>query len=385
MSYLKPQTPIRQGDNYIYPLTTVDQIIMEDGSRLNTVFHHSIKTNAVLYASKWSETAPYTQTINIKESGINSDLNIDVNVIYSGNQNTDSLLNMNANYLTYTKIIGDNIVFYCLSKKPQTDIPIEIQGICNDTIAGIDNLDFKIIGGTIQPDTATENTIWVNTEHEITNYYFTSAQPEVLSEGEVWVCTGTLSAGAFNASKTGNLIVYPMSAKQMIEGVLTDVPAKTYQNGSWLDWSLYLYNSGDECISLTGGWVQEAYLYSSGITATTSPCTFQKNTDHIYLKKNGVGKGNILYAKNLIDISQYSTLYFDGVLNDGGNGQYKDRVRLCVWSSFGKYSTNNIVAQATGNTTSGCSINVSHLTGEHIIGFIVYGDASVTLRSLYLE
>lgn len=37
MSYLKPQSPLvsKEGD-YIYPLTTVDQVVMEDGSRLNT-------------------------------------------------------------------------------------------------------------------------------------------------------------------------------------------------------------------------------------------------------------------------------------------------------------------------------------------------------------
>ena len=38
-SYLKPQSPLyhKSEDAYFYPLTTVDQIIMEDGSRLNTV------------------------------------------------------------------------------------------------------------------------------------------------------------------------------------------------------------------------------------------------------------------------------------------------------------------------------------------------------------
>lgn len=35
MAYLKPQSPLKNNDDYIYPLTTVDQIIMEDGSRLS--------------------------------------------------------------------------------------------------------------------------------------------------------------------------------------------------------------------------------------------------------------------------------------------------------------------------------------------------------------
>lgn len=37
MAYLKPQSPLRENSSgdYFYPLTTADQVIMEDGSRLN--------------------------------------------------------------------------------------------------------------------------------------------------------------------------------------------------------------------------------------------------------------------------------------------------------------------------------------------------------------
>lgn len=35
MAYLKPQSPIKRGQDYLYPLTTYDQIIMNDGSRWN--------------------------------------------------------------------------------------------------------------------------------------------------------------------------------------------------------------------------------------------------------------------------------------------------------------------------------------------------------------
>ena len=35
MAYYKPQSPIKNGEDYIYPLTTYDQIITSDGSRWN--------------------------------------------------------------------------------------------------------------------------------------------------------------------------------------------------------------------------------------------------------------------------------------------------------------------------------------------------------------
>ena len=33
MAYLKPQSPIKNGEDYIYPLTTYDQVILENGNR----------------------------------------------------------------------------------------------------------------------------------------------------------------------------------------------------------------------------------------------------------------------------------------------------------------------------------------------------------------
>lgn len=34
MAYKKPQYPLKNGDDYIYPITSIDQIVKEDGSRL---------------------------------------------------------------------------------------------------------------------------------------------------------------------------------------------------------------------------------------------------------------------------------------------------------------------------------------------------------------
>ena len=37
MAYLKPQSPIKLGEDHIYPLTTIDQVVMSDGKRLGGV------------------------------------------------------------------------------------------------------------------------------------------------------------------------------------------------------------------------------------------------------------------------------------------------------------------------------------------------------------
>ena len=48
MAYLKPQTPIQFENNYIYPLTTADQVITTTGERLNSLFKKTIKETATL-------------------------------------------------------------------------------------------------------------------------------------------------------------------------------------------------------------------------------------------------------------------------------------------------------------------------------------------------
>lgn len=43
MAYLKPQSPLKHKDgDYFYPLTTADQIIMEDGSRLSATLSSAV-------------------------------------------------------------------------------------------------------------------------------------------------------------------------------------------------------------------------------------------------------------------------------------------------------------------------------------------------------
>lgn len=49
MAYLKPQSPLQHKDgDYFYPLTTADQVIMEDGSRLSAVLSNEGSSGSAL-------------------------------------------------------------------------------------------------------------------------------------------------------------------------------------------------------------------------------------------------------------------------------------------------------------------------------------------------
>lgn len=111
---------------------------------------------------------------------------------------------------------------------------------------GSNPLNFKVVGGTTQPNSPRENTIWVNTGTAITDWFFGATQPGTPIEGMVWFSVGTSSSAEFNALKKNGVQVYPLSAKQYVGSAWVSKTAKSYQNGSWVEWvtTVYVYKNG---------------------------------------------------------------------------------------------------------------------------------------------
>ena len=99
---------------------------------------------------------------------------------------------------------------------------------------GVSALNFKVVGGTSQPVNPKENTIWVNTQTEISGWAFSATEPGSPVEGMVWIATGASSNADFNAIKKNCVQVYPFSAKQYISGAWVGNEAKIFQNGLML-------------------------------------------------------------------------------------------------------------------------------------------------------
>ena len=98
------------------------------------------------------------------------------------------------------------------------------------------HLNFTVVGGTSQPISPNENTIWVNTSTTISSWVFSATQPSNPSNGMVWISTGTSSAIEFNALKNNGIQVYPISAKQYISSTWVDKNAMSYIGGAWKSW-----------------------------------------------------------------------------------------------------------------------------------------------------
>lgn len=80
----------------------------------------------MLYASQWIEVnGQYKQSVTIKN--LTEDYTVDAKLSYTGNYETDLLINENAAYIKYAKQDSNRITFYCLKNKPKIDLPIELE------------------------------------------------------------------------------------------------------------------------------------------------------------------------------------------------------------------------------------------------------------------
>ena len=195
--YLKPQSPLQHKDgDYFYPLTTIDQVIMPDESRLNA--------NLI--------------SINLDEA-------------IEGAPN---------------KINADTLQGYTA------------EDFFNSKSSDI-QLNYSVVGGLTKPASPSKNTIWVETDVPITSYVFKSVQPYSPQKGMIWFETGIKSSIAFNELLINNIEsneVKIVNAFQYINNFWEIIPCKIYQNNIWIEcWNGELYQEGNFYEGITGGWI----------------------------------------------------------------------------------------------------------------------------------
>lgn len=241
------------------------------------------------------------------------------------------------------------------------------------------SLNFKVIGNP-QPETAKENTIWVDTDVEITSWVFNAAQPETAEEGMAWIFTGASSTVEFNALKKNGIMVYPLSAKQYVSGAWVDKTAKIYQGGKWVEWwNGELYDTGNEYTTFTGGWTATAIAGSTTVTKDATSMTIK--TDY---------GDDALHCSNKMDLTDFSKLVVTGksFRNNSSAERREGNTKICVWSAIGSSVSNNQVAYANypaADYDGEFELDVSGLTGEYYVGVFAGRYYSVTVRKVKLS
>lgn len=253
-------------------------------------------------------------------------------------------------------------------------------------------LNFKVVGGTSQPASAAENTIWLNTDTDITGWVFSPSQPETPAAGLAWISIGVASAAAFNAVKKQTMMVYPVAAKQYVDGAWANKGAMIYLDGAWVSFSteaVYLYIEGDTCESLTGGYTVAAMKAASSESGTGTPAVTYGDSSMVIkpVKSTAIGTyiGGIVRTKSKIDCSQYDTLIFEGTVAGISTGNGK----IAFWSTMGaNQSENQAKYKMLSNGSDPITVDVSDLTGSYYIGFGFDSQntqITVTMESLRLE
>ena len=179
-------------------------------------------------------------------------------------------------------------------------------------------------------------------------------------DGMVWFLTGKSSGAKFNAIRKNGVMVYPQSCRQYVDGQWVSRTAKVYLSGSWKPFSLYLYDSGDECVDLTGGWDSSGNA-SGSIT---------KNQTNMYVNITGVPAEEtykIRCTAKPIDLTNIATLTMivSGYSCSGGGGEWC--VGKTIPTSFASVTGYAVAMVNIANGT--LKLDVSQLKGEYYVWF----------------
>lgn len=181
-----------------------------------------------------------------------------------------------------------------------------------------------------------------------------------------WTITATL--GEQTASKVVNLV------RLSIEYVV-------------LSYATYLYNYGDLCTDLTGGWIRKDRSTSVTVTVT-------EESNRLLMVANGWNDSRWVHTAEKIDLTDLSSLVFDGFIGEQQVAGETTAQKLVLISDFPSNLDNvQVVASAeiTNATQGTTTLDVSDLSGEYYVALELhagpYGDSytEVYMYSAYLR
>lgn len=207
-----------------------------------------------------------------------------------------------------------------------------------------------------------ENTIWVNTDAEITGWELGPAAPASPTEGMVWIRTGESGETAFSVLKKENVMVNPIRCDQYIDGVWTAKSASIYQAGEWKPFQKRLYWLGSLETELSA-----AYTSSGGsMTTGTDSLTFTDTGD----------AAESWWRFGFVLDGTYKTLNVNITSN---TARFDLEVRNGTSHTSTKLATTGSLYMKTGTF----SLDVSSITNGYVFFLVFLGTA--TVNKLWLE
>ena len=175
--------------------------------------------------------------------------------------------------------------------------------------AGGGGLAIEIVGGTTQPASPKDNTIWVNTDVDIGTVTLAPNVPASPAVGDVWINTANKyhSDGTNASTNILKVCEEPYLEVNVLNISQYDGSAWVNRDGSaifanemWTNLALWIYSYGTENAN---------YQFDAKLLETSSSWTasWAKYQDHIYMSNTGGANGNIAY--------KYPTFGINAIVN----------------------------------------------------------------------
>lgn len=391
MAFLKPQSPLQKDNDYFYPLTTMDQIIVDENYRMNDLVGRIQKSTFTLYSNKWSSSYPYTQSISI--NGLSDDKNFKFYPKYPNDIESKKQIKNEYNKIDFTSNSGNVLTFECWDDIPDINIEMVIEismiyplegTISDKTKEEIDEklkklptINYSIIGGTTEPANPTENMIWVNTDEEITGYIFSKNEPINKKQGLIWFRTGENSNVSFHSLTINNITfdeIYPMSSYQYLGEEWVNITSLSYQTNKWVDWFTYLFMSN------AGAFTQMELWNYSGTTMINRTGEYIGKDKIIFTGGSTASYGeHSLYTTNTINLTDIDVIYCKVKRITAPSSILRLYITNATAAKTEDFKTFVAAAQdiPITNEPQIYTLDVSSFAGNYRIGFGGYGTCEI--------
>jgi hypothetical protein len=226
-----------------------------------------------------------------------------------------------------------------------------------------------------------ENTIGVVTTTPIAKTILSDIDPSAATEGAVWLQTGSGSI-PISTLTSGNVdfgTVYPIAARQCIDGAWVNVAAKSYRNGEWIPlWNGELFDGGNQYERFTGGWIRNTDFKVQNFNNSGGSCEIGET---IFIS-SGNNVCTVVTTAQKIDVTNRKTISFSIDANNSANG-------TCVFAisqaSGSVYNADALTEFAVATKDEPVTLDVSGINIPVYIGFSTVNNRKYTVYKINME
>lgn len=253
---------------------------------------------------------------------------------------------------------------------------------------GGSGLSIRVLGGTNQPANPKEGMIWVKTSAVKPDYILSENQPGNPASGLAWIKLGS-DGVTLPVDKKGTLAITLAGCSVWSGSAWDNVDAWVYTGGKWVQFSstvVYLYNKGDLCTDITGGWKAAAWPLNSGEHGRAPTVDYKDTYVNVSINGGGNNYCGIFEPINKIDLTGVKTILFKLNSVSSTSTQYT-LVTVGVFKRGQPYFEQLSGATLGLNTTDvSAAVDVSNLSGLQNVGVYIraFETVSVALSEIQL-